>query len=245
METRMKPNKPFIDFVEQAEVITVPNQFFTKIMPRIDDIAELKTVLHILWLLSYQKDYPCLITWKDLLSDPVLARGIAKEDWRAEETLARAMASAVEHGILLRLEIQKGGNFENAYLLNGEAERSLVDKIQRGEAQLPNIIIREVEGGQNLLQPNIFALYEQNIGMLTPMIVEELKEAEKYYPSDWIEGAFKEAVRMNKRSWKYIARILERWNIEGKDDGKLERHFKTENVPDKYVRGKYGHMVRR
>ncbi len=241
----MKPNKPFIDFVEQAEVTPVPNQFFTTVMPRIDDIAELKTVLHILWLLSYQKDYPCLITQKDLLSDPVLVRGIAKEDGRVEETLTRAMTLAVEHGILLRLEIQKGGKFENAYLLNGEAERSLVDKIQRGEAQLPNIIVKKVDSGQTLLQPNIFALYEQNIGMLTPMIVEELKEAEKYYPSDWIESAFKEAVRMNKRSWKYIARILERWNIEGKDDGKLERHFKTENGPDKYVRGKYGHMVRR
>lgn len=242
---RMKPSKSFIDFMEQAEVIPVPNQFFTTAMPRINDIAELKTVLHILWLLSYQKVYPCLITQKDLLSDPVLVRGIAKEDWQVEETLTRAMALAVEHGILLCLEMQKGGKFENAYLLNGEVERCLVDEIQKGEAQLPNIIVKEVEGGQTLLQPNIFALYEQNIGMLTPMIVEELKEAEKCYPSDWIESAFKEAVRMNKRSWKYIARILERWNIEGKDDGKLERHFKTENGPTKYVRGKYGHMVRR
>jgi DnaD/phage-associated family protein len=92
---------------------------------------------------------------------------------------------------------------------------------------------------------DIFSLYEQNIGMLTPMIAEALQEAEKLYPAEWIESAFKEAVALNKRSWKYIARILERWAIEGKDDGKSRRDSKKEDDRDKYIRGKYGHMVKR
>ena len=30
--------------------------------------------------------------------------------------------------------------------------------------------------------PNIFTMYEENIGLLTPMIAEELRDAEKTYP---------------------------------------------------------------
>jgi DnaD/phage-associated family protein len=91
---------------------------------------------------------------------------------------------------------------------------------------------------------NIFAIYEQNIGMITPMIAEELKEAERLYPPRWIEEAFKEAVTLNKRSWKYIARILERWASEGKDSGEHRRDIKKDG-PDKYIKGKYGHLVKR
>jgi len=91
---------------------------------------------------------------------------------------------------------------------------------------------------------NIFSLYEQNIGMITPMIAEELKEAERFYPEEWIGQAFEEAVMLNKRSWRYISRILEHWASEGKEGGKHRRSFK-EGGPDKYIKGKYGHLVQR
>ena len=65
-------------------------------------------------------------------------------------------------------------------------------------------------------RPNIFVLYEQNIGLLSPMIAEELKEAADHYPTDWIEAAFREAVLYNKRNWKYIRAILRRWETEGR-----------------------------
>jgi len=80
--------------------------------------------------------------------------------------------------------------------------------------------------------------------MITPMIAEELQEAEKLYPPRWIEEALKEAVTLNKRSWRYIARILERWASEGKDSGEYKRDVKKDG-PDKYVKGKYGHLVQR
>ena len=57
-------------------------------------------------------------------------------------------------------------------------------------------------------RPNIYTLYEENIGPLTALIAEELREAEETYPADWIEEAFREAVRMNKRNWKYVHAIL-------------------------------------
>ncbi len=65
-------------------------------------------------------------------------------------------------------------------------------------------------------RPNIFVLYEQNIGLLTPMIANQLEDAADHYPADWIEAAFSEAVQRNKRNWKYIHAILRRWETEGR-----------------------------
>jgi DNA replication protein len=65
-------------------------------------------------------------------------------------------------------------------------------------------------------RPNIFVLYEQNIGLLSPLIADELKEAADQYPAEWIEAAFREAVQYNKRNWSYIRAILRRWETEGR-----------------------------
>jgi DnaD/phage-associated family protein len=65
-------------------------------------------------------------------------------------------------------------------------------------------------------RPNIFTLYEQNIGLLTPLIAEDLKDAINHYPEEWIEAAFREALQHNKRKWSYISAILRRWETEGR-----------------------------
>jgi len=135
-----------------------------------------------------------------------------------EETIRQTLDSAVEHGTLLHSTLNINGMLEDVYSLTVDSR------------QPPTI--------------NIFAIYEQNIGMLTPMIAEELKEAEKLYPPQWIEEAFKEAVTLNKRSWRYVARILERWASEGKDSGEYRRDIKKDG-PDKYIKGRYGHLVKR
>lgn len=66
-------------------------------------------------------------------------------------------------------------------------------------------------------RPNIFVLYEQNIGLLTPLIASQLEDAAAQYSDDWIEAAFSEAVQRNKRNWKYISAILRRWETEGRN----------------------------
>ena len=65
-------------------------------------------------------------------------------------------------------------------------------------------------------RPNIFTLYEQNIGLLSPLIADELRDAADTYPAEWIETAFREAVLHNKRKWSYIRAILRRWETEGR-----------------------------
>lgn len=90
---------------------------------------------------------------------------------------------------------------------------------------------------------NIFSLYEQSIGMLAPIMVEELKLAEQTYSFNWIEDAFKEAIRLNKRNWKYINAILERWGREGRDVGGQKKQTKAESNPEEYFK-RYGHLMK-
>lgn len=238
--------KPFAGFPEKAEITPIPTMFLTSIMPHIDDIAELKTVLHIFNMLSRRRGFPRFVAFSELLKDNILTEDIGGGNLVvAKKILEQALNLALEHGILLHLKLDKENEAEDIYLINTESEKKTADRIMRGEVVLTGLTPSKQDGVQRIKMLDIFTLYEQNIGILTPILAEELQEAEKKYPGDWIEDAFKEAVSLNKRNWKYIARILERWAVEGKDDGALGRNIKKENDPDKYIKGKYGHLVQR
>jgi DnaD/phage-associated family protein len=196
-----------------TDFISLPDSFFTQAVPKIQDLAELKIVLYVAYLILRKPDHTHFVTYKELKAESCRLSAEL-----GEETLRQALDSAVEHGTLLHSTLNINGMFEDVYSLTVDSR------------QPPTI--------------NVFALYEQNIGMITPMIAEELKEAERIYPPQWIEEAFKEAVTLNKRSWKYIARILERWASEGKDSGEYKRDIKKDG-PDKYIKGRYGHLVKR
>ncbi len=89
---------------------------------------------------------------------------------------------------------------------------------------------------------NLFTLYEQNIGALTPLIADMLREAEKEYPSAWFEEAFEIAVARNVRHWKYVEAILKRWKEKGKD----ERKNREDAVKDfkRYTEGEFAEYFR-
>jgi DnaD/phage-associated family protein len=67
-------------------------------------------------------------------------------------------------------------------------------------------------------RPNLFRLYEQNIGPLTPLLADRMIHAMEEYPTDWIEEAIEESVAYNRRSWRYIQRILEQWMTQGRTE---------------------------
>jgi DNA replication protein len=81
-------------------------------------------------------------------------------------------------------------------------------------------------------RPDIYTLYEQNIGPLTPILSEKLREAERLYPAAWVEDAFTEAVNYNRRSWAYVARILENWATHGRDRHEERDRARTKSTPD-------------
>lgn len=55
---------------------------------------------------------------------------------------------------------------------------------------------------------NNFQLYEENIGPLTPIIADSIKDAEDFYTAEWVRDAIEESAVSNKRGWKYIAAVL-------------------------------------
>jgi DnaD/phage-associated family protein len=236
--------KQFTGFPAKMQFTPVPNFFFSTLLPQINDIAELKTTLHILGILYRKRGYPRFVTYGELSSNTSLTRSLKEAAKSPDEALRQALEMATRRGTFLHIALDRDGVPEDVYFLNTDADRQIVAKIQNGGLSLPGLKIRGGGAIPTEEQPDIFTLYEQNIGMLTPMIADELREAEKLYPVAWIKDAIKEAVSLNKRNWRYIARILERWSSEGKDSGAYKRDFKK-TEPDKYIKGKYGHMVQR
>jgi len=224
-----------------AESTPIPNTFFGTVLPDIDDLDELKVTLHAFRIIQGKRGYPRFATYDDLCGDPAVVRSLGKGS-PLPERLSRALSRAVSRGALLHLTLERDGRVEDLYFLDTEAGRRTVAKIESGEIE-PGDAGSEPEPAARE-QANIFSLYEQNIGMLSPIIVEELEDAERLYPASWIRDAFKEAVDLNKRSWRYIQRILERWAAEGKDDGESRRHTKAESDPEEYYR-RYGHFLKR
>ncbi len=208
--------------------ISIPEPVFTDLVPLIDDLAEMKLTLHVLYQLVRQRGQVRYLRRADLVADRVLLSSLGD----VPEALNEALERAVERGTLLRIRAAVEGTPEELYFANTPKGRAAVEAIARGEWP------QEIEWAG---RPNIFTLYEQNIGPLTPLIADELREAEQDYPLDWIEEAFHEAVSLNKRNWKYIRAILERWRAEGIKDTAGRKPQEADRR--RYIEGKYGEYI--
>jgi len=235
----------FKGFPPRPEVTPLPNIFFSEVLPRMESPAEIKVVMQVFFLLSRKKGYPRFVSFEELRGDPVLVKGLGSYSGDLRELIGDALEDADRHGILLHIPVDLEGKPDEAYFINNEAEKDTIAKIREGKLKIPRIAIRKVEEAAVEQPSDIYNLYEQNIGILTPILAEELQEAEHRYPPEWIQEAFRIALRSNVRNWKYINGILKRWEREGKSDGKSVRNYRKERDPDGYIKGKYGHMVQR
>ncbi len=211
----------------------IPDLFFSDLLVHIDDLAELKVTLYMLWFLHRQQGYPHYMTLAELGGERVLLSALqsdSDEDWRDPvDLLNAAVERAVERGTLLRIQVRGDQNRGDQNRQEQQADylfantplgRKAVEQVKRGELLLETSgYVREVAPEPE--RPNIFTLYEQNVGLLQPIIAEELRDAEDTYPEEWIEDAFRVAAENNARNWRYIRSILERWAKDGKDDGAL------------------------
>ena len=89
---------------------------------------------------------------------------------------------------------------------------------------------------------DVIEVYRENFGEPSEDMENELKLACIKFSPTWVIDAIKEAVKRGKKDWRYIARILKNWDSERRFGKKTK---KSRNDPDKYIKGKYGHMVRR
>jgi len=236
--------KQFGGFPAKMKFTAVPDPFLAGLLPQIEDIAELKVTLYLFQLLYRKRGYPRFVTWGELLGCSSLVVSLSGGESPAEVRLRCALDMASQRGTFLHITLNRDEVPEDIYFLNTAANRQMISRIQCGDFTLTGwqVLPPAYVAPEEL--PDVFTLYEQNMGIITPMIADELKEAEKLYPQGWIRDAIKEAVALNKRSWRYVSRILERWSAEGRVDGAYQRDSEKTD-PDKYIKGKYGHMVQR
>lgn len=216
----------FVGFPEgKLKTAQVPVLFFTDILPLIDDLAELKLTLHLFWLLSGQTGEMRYLRGDDLRADKALLKSLNldSELRSPQAALSDALERAVARNTLIRIEVEvksRSGEavWEDWYFLNSEHGRRAAAIIRTGRLNDLHAVLPE-EARLKVERPNIFVLYEQNVGLLTPLIADQLRDMEKNYPPEWITEAFDIAVAANKRALRYIQAILRRWENEGKDNG--------------------------
>lgn len=230
---------PFTGFTTD-KLVGLPPELFTEVLPAITLPSELKVTLHVFYRLSRTRGAPPRrVNWDELLADRTLRRSLrAVSKLRpAEELLAEGLDAAVRRASLLHVVLPDDGRSVNWYVVNTAANRLWAQQATLASQALEPQSAIEDE------RPSLITLYEQNIGLVTPLLLDELREAEDRYPQHWIEDAIREAVRSNARSWRYIRKILERWATHGRQHAtdRAERPIDIE----KYTNGQYGDLFRR
>ena len=213
MTSHARIGETFAGFPAGGRATTVPSVFFSQVLPYIQDDTELRVTLYAFYALGRRKGYPRFVTLNELRAEAPLMASLS-QDGEAER-LEGGLALAVERGTLLSLDIEHDGRRERIYLLNTPAGHRAVEQIQDGRIELGRVL-PPVQEAPLLERANIYQLYEENIGPLSPIVAQELHEAEELYPLEWIEEALNEAALQNKRSWRYAAAILQRWATEGR-----------------------------
>ena len=214
----------FKGFTDSETFTQLPDGFFHQLLKDIKDSDELKVTLYFLWCVEHM-DGPframCEIDFdvKDL--------GLSVEETKS------GLEKAVKRGSILKSTHEA----DVFYFLNSPRGRAAAEAFSKGQWRESARIL----SAPPMERPNVFKLYEENIGALTPLIADALKDAEETYQAEWISEAIELAVKNNKRNWKYCEAILKRW----KEEGRAEKQDRRDAEKDrrKYVEGKYSDFI--
>ena len=232
----------FQGFTGSETFTQVPDSFFRKLLNEIDDLAELKVTLYALWRITHMEGGAHFLCRTEFAEDADFMRGLqAPSGRRAErsegeaevEALDAALEKAVQHGSLLRVQNEAGG----FYFLNTPRGRAAAESMQKGDWRAA----MRTPSAPPAERPNIFKLYEENIGPLTPLIADALKDAEQTYAPEWVAEALEIAVKNNKRNWRYVEAILKRWKVEGHAKKQDRQNAKEDGR--RYVEGEYAEYI--
>ncbi len=218
----------FPGFTDSENFTQVPDSFFHHLLTEIDDLDELKVTLFALWRIGAMEGHVHFLRGQDFaacIPDP-----------------GPALKKAIQRGSLLkalpRANSRAAQDEDSAlYFLNSPRGRAAAESFTQGKWQ-PDPAGSVSPPPE---RPNIFKLYEENIGPLTPMIADALKDAEHTYPPEWVAEALETAVKNNKRNWKYVEAILRRWKEEG--HAKKQDRRDAQEDGRRYVEGEYADFI--
>ena len=212
----------FKGFPRSVRYLPVPAPMFGPLLEQIKDASGFIITLRIIWMLQQKKGRLRYVSSEEVFGDKILSNALG-----SKEAIQNSINMVVKGGILLQIRRE---NASDAFMLNSESDREIASDI--GSIYQSNDQPADPWEIENT-PPEIYSLYEQNIGILTPIMSEKLTEAENKYPGGRIKEAVAIAVEQNRRSWAYVSRILERWDMEGRDesgDGKPPRYPKIDRL---------------
>ena len=212
---------PFDGLPSGARSVPVPAPLLGELLEDIGDLAELKCALRFFWLLAGKHGPPRCVLATELEGDPVLLTALG-----GPAAIRAALDAAVERGILF----PAGTAANRAYFPNSPEGRRAAARA------LPEPAAAPLPGAPPAERPAVYRLYEENIGMLTAGVADLLRDAQDRYPEDWIRDAINEAVKSNARSWRYVERVLERWEREGQDPHGKHRGHPQKVTAEEYLR---------
>jgi DNA replication protein len=238
---------PFTGFPNSAEGTVIPNAFFARVLPEITDPAELVVSAYVFFALGLHRRQPRFVTLREMEADAGLSRALANLcPGQDESPLTRGLDLTVARGTLVRAVLrsatadqdERGRPDERSETLYTANMPANVRGLERLAAEGVSIERPLPAAERDAAAPNIFALYEANIGSITPLLVDDLREAEERYPPEWIEAAIREAAELNKRSWRYVRAILQRWETEGRGHEEHRRDPEADWLARRYREGK-------
>ncbi len=190
----------------------VPAEFFTDLLPQVGDLDEIKLLLFLFWYLQNRDENTGYASLSELTLEPLLAQLFGDDEKLLEIRVSTAIEKAVAQQVLLR-----GRKDGQEYLFfNSPRGKALQEGLEKGEWQPAGATVGALSMATR--RPDIFKLYEENIGLLTPLMSDILIDAEKTYPVDWIADAVKIAVERNARNWRYVESILRSWKEKGRNE---------------------------
>jgi len=213
----------FKGFTDSETFSVIPDAFFHQLLKQIEDVAELKVTLYLIWRIEHMEGPFRALSKMDF---DIKDLGLAADE------VTSGLEKAVKRGTFLKVQKESMVYF----LLNSPRGRAGAAAIENEQWNpKTGITAPPVE------RPNIFKLYEDNIGPLTPLIADALKDAEETYSAEWISESIDLAVKHNKRSWKYCEAILKRW----KEEGRAEKQDRRDSKGDrrKYFEGEYADYI--
>ena len=138
---------------------SIPEPVFTELIPIVDDLAELKLTLHVLWRLGQQRGKVRYLRRADLVADQVLLSGLGDAP---AEMLSAALERAVERGTLLLAQATIGETSEELCFANTARGRAAVEAIDWSTAVLLHELRRlSIEHKRTSL-----SLYPHNVSAL-------------------------------------------------------------------------------
>ena len=230
---------PFSGFDSRRGATAVPSAFFQDLLPAIDHLGELKISLYALHRLERQEAPQPYLDPEAVLGDADFTAGFGETPAEREAAIADSLERAVARGTMLRGVFRSGEKEQTLYLLNSPRGRAALRGLEEGrwgpdDDEVPEPLPE---------RPNIFQLYEKNIGPLTPLLAETLRDAEAEYPADWIEDAIGIALENNVRRWRYVDAILRSWREKGRDDRENRQDAETDGR--KYIEGEFSDFIER